>query len=147
MEQTGAIAAGSFFERKRQNSFTWIRSFHTIEARAVANAAFYYGPVWREHRTTLNDLRTDSDNVMLLRPLAPEQVVTILPAVDPVTEAAGAEGIVVAQIFAVKANSVEGQIGRVLPGAGPGLETCVALFSPTDLGESGPPFTEPAPAM
>jgi hypothetical protein len=107
MEQTGAIAAGSFFERKRQNSFTWIRCFHTIEARAVANAAFYYGPVWREHRTTLNDLMTDSDNVMLLRPLAPEQGVTILPAVDPVTEAAGAEGIVVAQIFAVKANSVE----------------------------------------
>jgi hypothetical protein len=91
MEQTGAIAAGSFFERKRQNSFTWIRSFHTIEARAAANAAFYYGPVWREHRTTLNDLMTDSDNVMLLRPLAPEQGVTILPAVDPVTESAGAE--------------------------------------------------------
>jgi hypothetical protein len=55
----------------------------------------------------MNDLMTDSDNVLLLRPLAPEQGVTILPAVDPVTEATGAEGIVVAQIFAVKANSVE----------------------------------------
>jgi hypothetical protein len=44
---------------------------------------------------------------MLLRPLAPEQGVTILPAVDPVTEATGAEGIVVAQIFAVKAGGVE----------------------------------------
>jgi hypothetical protein len=107
MEQTGAIAAGSFFERKQQNGFTWIRCFHTIEDRAVANAAFYYGPVWREHKTTLNDLMTDSDNVMLLRPLAPEQGVTILPAVDPVTEATGAEGIVVAQIFAVKAGGVE----------------------------------------
>jgi hypothetical protein len=107
MEQTGAIAAGSFFERKQQNGFTWIRCFHTIEDRAVANAEFYYGPVWREHRTTLNDLMTDSDNVLLLRPLVPERGVTILPAVDPVTEPAGAEGIVVAQIFAVKANSVE----------------------------------------
>ena len=107
MEQTGAIVAGSFFERKQRNGFTWIRCFHTIEDRAVANAAFYYGPVWREHRTTLNDLMTDSDNVMLLRPLTPEQGVTILPAVDPVTEPPGAEGIVVAQIFAIKANSVE----------------------------------------
>ncbi len=106
-QQLGAIAAGSFFERRNQFGFTWIRGFHTIEDRAVANAAFYYGPVWKEHKKTLNDLMTDSDNVMLLRPLSPERGVPILPAVDPVTEANGAQGIVVAQIFAVKANSVE----------------------------------------
>jgi hypothetical protein len=50
---------------------------------------------------------TDSDNVLLLRALSPERGVPILPTVDPVTEANGAQGIVVAQIFAVKANSVE----------------------------------------
>jgi hypothetical protein len=107
MEQTGAIAAGSFFERKNQNGFTWIRGFHTIEDRAVENAAFYYGPVWKEHKVTLNNLITDSDNVLLMRPLARERGMTILPAVDPVTEADGAHGVVVALIFAVKANSVE----------------------------------------
>ena len=106
-QQLGAIAAGSFFERKSQSGFTWIRGFHTIEDRAVANAAFYYGSVWKEHKKTLNDFMTDSDNVMLLRPLSPERGVPILPAVDPVTEANGAQGIVVAQIFAVKANNVE----------------------------------------
>jgi len=106
-QQLGAIAAGSFFERRNQLGFTWIRGFHTIEDRAVANAAFYYGSVWHEHKKTLNDLITDSDNVMLLRPLTPERGVPILPAVDPVTEANGAQGIVVAQIFAVKTNSVE----------------------------------------
>ncbi len=106
-QQLGAIAAGSFFERRNQLGFTWIRGFHTIEDRAVANAAFYYGSVWHEHKKTLNDLMTDSDNVMLLRPLTPERGVPILPAVDPVTEANGAQGIVVAQIFAVKTNSVE----------------------------------------
>jgi NIPSNAP len=105
-QQLGAIAAGSFFERKTQSGFTWIRGFHTIEDRAVANAAFYYGPVWKEHKKTLNDLMTDSDNVMLLRPLSPGRGVLVLPAVDPVTEVNGARGIVVAQIFAVKANSV-----------------------------------------
>jgi hypothetical protein len=107
MQQTGVIVAGSFFERKNQNGFTWIRGFHTIEARAVNNAELYYGPVWREHRTTLNNLMTDSDNVLLLRPLTPERGVTILPAVDPVMEPAGGHGVVVALIFAVKANSVE----------------------------------------
>jgi hypothetical protein len=50
---------------------------------------------------------TDSDNVLLLRPLAPERGVTILPPVDPVMETAGAHGVVVALIFAIKANSVE----------------------------------------
>lgn len=107
MEQTGAIAAGSFFERNKQNGFTWIRGFHTIEARAIDNGEFYYGPVWREHRITLNDLITDSDNVLLLRPLTPEQGLMILPAVDPVREAEGARGVVVALIFAVKPNNVE----------------------------------------
>jgi hypothetical protein len=106
-QQLGAIAAGSFLERRNQFGFTWIRGFHTIEDRAIANAAFYYGSVWKEHKKTLNDLMTDSDNVMLLRPLSPGRGVPILPAVDPVTEANGAQGIVVAQIFAVKTNSVE----------------------------------------
>lgn len=106
-QQLGAIAAGSFFERQNQNGFTWIRGFHTIDERAVVNAAFYYGSVWNEHRNTLNDLMTDSDNVMLLRPLNPERELTVLPAVDPVTEPDGAQGIVVAQIFAIKKNGIE----------------------------------------
>jgi hypothetical protein len=106
-EQLGAIAAGSFFERKNQSGFTWIRGFHTIDDRAVVNAAFYYGPLWKEHKKTLNDLMIDSDNVMLLCPLSPERSVMVLPAVDPVTEATGAHGVVVAQVFAVKAASVD----------------------------------------
>ena len=44
---------------------------------------------------------------MLLRPLHPEHGITVLPAVDPVTEEHGAQGIVVAQIFAVKKGSEE----------------------------------------
>ncbi len=106
-EQLGAVAAGSFFTRNDSTLFTWIRGFHDIESRAIANAAFYYGPVWREHRVTLNDLIIDSDNVLLLRALTPSRSVTILPAVDPVTELRGAGGVVVAQIFAVKPGAVD----------------------------------------
>ena len=106
-QQLGAIAAGSFFERKNPNGFTWIRGFHTIDDRAIGNAAFYNGSVWNEHRNTLNDLITDSDDVLLLCPLSPERGVTILPAVDPVAEPNGAQGILVAQVFALNAGSVE----------------------------------------
>jgi hypothetical protein len=106
-QQLGAVAVGSFLERENESGFTWIRAFHTIDDRAVVNAAFYYGSVWSEHRSTLNGLMIDSDNVLLLCPLSPDRGIMILPAVDPVTEANGAQGIVVAQLFAVKANSVE----------------------------------------
>jgi hypothetical protein len=106
-QQLGAIAAGSLLERGNQDGFTWIRGFHTIDDRAVVNAAFYYGSVWNEHRDTLNNLMIDSDNVLLLRPLNPERGVLILPAVDPVTEPNGAQGVVVAQVFAVKKDETE----------------------------------------
>jgi len=107
LEQLGTIVFGEFFERKNPSGFTWIRGFHSMDDRAIANAVFYYGPVWKEHKSTMNSLLTDSDNVLLLRPLTPERGPTILPAVDPITEANEAQGVLVAEIFAVKANSVE----------------------------------------
>ena len=106
-EQLGAIGFGQFLERGDPSRFTWLRGFHTIEDRAVVNGAFYDGPLWKEHRTTMNDILIDSDNVLLLRPLSPDREVTVLPAVDPVREGQGARGAVVAQIFAVKAGSVD----------------------------------------
>lgn len=106
-EQLGAMVFGQFTERGRPNRFTWLRGFHDINARPIVNAAFYYGPLWKEHRIKVNAILPDSDNVMLLRPLHPEHGISVLPAVDPVTEERGARGIVVAQIFAVKKGSEE----------------------------------------
>lgn len=106
-EQQGAIVAGSFVERQKPNGFTWIRGFHTMDARAVLNAAFYYGPLWKEHRQAVNAMIDDSDNVMLMRPLTPEREIPILPAVDPVADTNGAQGVIVAQIFSVKPDGVE----------------------------------------
>lgn len=95
-QQLGAMALGQFAERDNENGFIWMRGFQTYEDRAIVNAAFYYGPVWQEHRSTLNGLMTDSDNVLLLRPLTPERGVPVLPAVDAVLEADGAQGAAVA---------------------------------------------------
>lgn len=106
-EQLGAMVFGQFTERGHPDHFTWLRGFHDISARPIVNAAFYYGPLWQEHRTKVNAILPDSDNVMLLRPLHPEHGISVLPAVDPVTEERGAQGVVVAQIFAVKKGSEE----------------------------------------
>jgi hypothetical protein len=106
-QQMGAIVFGQFFERKNPVGFNWMRGFKNTDARAVINSGFYYGPLWREHASTMNSLMVDSDNVLLLRPLTPARGVPVLPAVDPIKEVKGAQGVVVAQIFAVKPNSVD----------------------------------------
>ena len=106
-QQLGAIAFGEGLERDNDTWFTWLRGFRDMPARAETNTAFYYGPVWKEHRNTLNGLMIDSDNVLLLRPLNPESGVPVLPAVDVVKENNGAQGIVVMQVFAVEQGGVE----------------------------------------
>jgi hypothetical protein len=106
-QQMGAIVFGEFFERKNPVGFTWMRGFKTTDARAIINSSFYYGPLWKEHASTMNSLMVDSNNVLLLRPLTTARGVPVLPAVDPIKERKGAQGVVVAQIFAVKRNSID----------------------------------------
>lgn len=102
-EQLDCMVFGQFEDRAAPTKFVWLRGYHDINARPIADAAFYYGPVWREHRVKVNALFPGaSDNVLLLHPLAPQTGIPVLPPVDPVDEAHGARGVVVAQIFAVK---------------------------------------------
>jgi hypothetical protein len=98
-QQLGASVLGHFFERGPANRFTWLRGYADMEARLAVNTAFYFGPVWKEHRDAMNRDMIDCDNVLLLRPLSPETGLCALPAVDPLAEPAGAQGIVVAQVF------------------------------------------------
>ena len=102
-EQLDCMVFGQFEDRAASTKFVWLRGYRDINARPIADAAFYYGPVWREHRAKVNALFPGaSDNVLLLRPLNANTGVTVLPAVDPVDEPYGAQGIGVVQIFAVK---------------------------------------------
>jgi hypothetical protein len=114
-EQLGAIAFGSFLERGSSTHFTWIRGFHTIEDRPIANSAFYYGPVWKEHNKTVNAILPDSDNVMLLKPLEPEHGLLVLPSVDPVIEPQGAQGVVISEIFTVRKGSEDAFAKQAAP--------------------------------
>jgi NIPSNAP len=107
IEQAGMLVFGEFFERDNPVGFTWLRGYHSMDGRAIANAEFYFGPVWKEYKATMNNLLRDTDNVLLLRPLSPERGVMVLPMVDPVLEPSGAQGHVVAQIFPLKTDSVD----------------------------------------
>lgn len=98
-QQAGAIALGHFVERGHGDRFTWLRAFPDMQTRLAANTAFYDGPVWQEHKRTLNGWIVDSDNVLLLRPLYPGAAIPALPAVDPVAEPDGARGLALAQLF------------------------------------------------
>lgn len=107
MQQLGAIAAGDFLNRENPLMFTWIRGYRDMDERARFNAAFYYGPVWKEHRNAANGMMDDSDNVLLLRPASDAHALLVLPAVSPLTEPQGATGVVLSLIFPVKPERAE----------------------------------------
>lgn len=107
-EQLGVLVFGQFFERGAQYNFTWIRGFHTVQDHAIANAEFYYGPVWREHKDLANSLLPGvDDNVLELHALNAQTEVPALPAVDPVAEPRGAQGVVVAEIYPVRKGDIQ----------------------------------------
>ena len=115
IQQLGALAFGQFLERDKADHFTWIRGFHDMAGRAAANQQLYYGPLWKEHKATMNGLMTDSDNVLLLKPLTAASAIPVLPSFDPV--AGKAQGVVVAQVFPVQdvakfARAAEESFGR-----------------------------------
>lgn len=62
------------------NRVAWMRSFPDMPARATALTAFYGGEVWKAHRDAANACILDSDNVLMLHPLAGEDGVVARPA-------------------------------------------------------------------
>src|SRR5215468_1144030 len=106
-QQMGAFIFGQLLNRRNPAEFIWIRGFHNMDDRAKLNQDFYSGPLWKEHSSKMNARLIDHTNVLLLKPLNPERGIVVLPGVDPVREEKGAQGVVVAQIFAVKRGDVD----------------------------------------
>ena len=67
-EAVGMKVIGQFRDLDDSDQFVWLRGFPDMESRALSLAAFYGGPVWKEHRQAANATMIDSDNVLLLRP-------------------------------------------------------------------------------
>jgi len=71
-EDVGMKVIGQFRDLDDPDRFVWLRGFPDMQSRARSLAAFYGGPVWKEHREAANATMIDSDNVLLLRPALPE---------------------------------------------------------------------------
>ncbi|GAA1532726.1 NIPSNAP family protein [Kribbella lupini] len=69
-EAYGMHLAGQFRDLDDEDRFVWLRGFASLEARAEALNGFYYGPVWKAHAAAANATMQDSDNALLLRPVA-----------------------------------------------------------------------------
>lgn len=115
IQQLGGLVLGEFLERGDDERFTWIRGFHDLEGRATVNAGLYDGPVWKEHRSTMNEHMLDHTDVLLLAPLRRERGIPVFPAVDPVRERDTTRGVVVAQVFAVKPGSLDDLVAVAEP--------------------------------
>jgi hypothetical protein len=85
-EAAGAGILGSFTVADAPDSFVWLRGFAHMRARQAALEAFYGGPVWAAHRDAANACIADSDDVHLLRAVAPS---TGLPAARAMAPAEG----------------------------------------------------------
>jgi hypothetical protein len=71
-EALGMRVYGQFRDRDDDDRFVWLRGFPDMATRGAALAAFYGGPVWAAHREAANATMIDSDDVLLLRPAAPD---------------------------------------------------------------------------
>ncbi len=67
-EALGIRVIGQFRDLDGPDRFVWLRGFADMAARGDSLPAFYFGPVWAQHRNTANPTMIDSDNVLLLRP-------------------------------------------------------------------------------
>ncbi|MGM9486108.1 NIPSNAP family protein [Ideonella sp. YS5] len=66
----GMPVLGIFREAGDPDRFTWLRGYASMATREKALNAFYGGPVWKAHREAANATMEDSDDVLLLRPIA-----------------------------------------------------------------------------
>jgi quinol monooxygenase YgiN len=69
-EAVGMRVIGQFRDLDAPNDFVWLRGFADMQSRAAALQTFYTGPVWAAHRDVANGTMINSDNVLLLRPVA-----------------------------------------------------------------------------
>ncbi|HEX2134190.1 MAG TPA: NIPSNAP family protein [Actinophytocola sp.] len=84
-EEWGIRLYGQFRDLDDDDRFVWLRGFADLAARPDALAGFYGGPAWAAHREAANATMVDSDDVLLLRPAAPDSGVEVsAPARPPV---------------------------------------------------------------
>ena len=69
-EALGLHVLGIFRDLDDPDRFVWMRGFRDMTQRRAGLQSFYTGPVWKANNRAANATMLDSDNVLLLRPLA-----------------------------------------------------------------------------
>ena len=104
LNDDGVHVIGTFRDLDDPDRFVWLRGFRDMVSRPQALSAFYDGPVWKSKRNDANPTMLDSDNVLLLKPVAAEDGFRALPTNAGKDEIIGASiyylGSVDAQAFA-----------------------------------------------
>jgi quinol monooxygenase YgiN len=72
-ENLGMEIVGQFRDLDDPDRFVWLRGFPDMAARHRALSAFHGGEVWAAHRDVANATMVAFDDVLLLRPVAPEK--------------------------------------------------------------------------
>lgn len=104
-EEVGIRLLGFYRDEAEPDHFVWFRGFADMGQRKAALTAFYTGPAWKEHAASVRATMVDTDDVLLLRPVAGALpggpvVVTTTPVRDPAAAAAavtGAAGVLVTE--------------------------------------------------
>lgn len=96
-EALGAQVLGTFRNLDNPDRYVWLRGFADFETRYAALDGFYTSDVWKTHRTAANATMIDSDDVLVLRPIAGD--ITRDPATRPPIGAWTLESLLVATTY------------------------------------------------
>ena len=111
-EAVGMHVIGHFRDLDAPDRFVWLRGFPSMEARRDALQAFYFGPVWQQHREAANATMIDSDNVLLLKPVRPDAGVAPATVMRPAPDAMVAAGALCIGVCALEAPAEQGFAAR-----------------------------------
>ena len=126
--ELGIKIIGQFRDLDDPDRFVWLRGFPDMTTRAERLAAFYGGPVWKEHREAANATMVDVRDVLLLRPARRDSPF----ALD------GSDGIVAAVIRSLEDSEDETEVVSTFErDVAPSLEAllgyCVTEPGPNDF--------------
>ncbi|MFJ2592453.1 NIPSNAP family protein [Streptomyces erythrochromogenes] len=107
-EEAGMAVLGQFRDLDDLDRFVWLRAFPDMAARHDALTAFYGGPVWARHRARANATMTDSDDVLLLRPLTDDSGFHAAPSTRPRPGTPAPERFVSAMVWSFPPGRADG---------------------------------------
>ncbi len=91
-EAVGMQIIGQFRDLDAPDRFVWLRGFVDMDSRLAGLTPFYGGPVWAAHSAAANATMLDVDDVLLLRPAAPDSGFSISAGSRPPRDADAGSG-------------------------------------------------------